>query len=217
MKHILISAFILTLLISCNNSKQEKYKKSGRLELPEPDQEVRLLGEAIQRLRNKNCTLIEPDTSICGVSLRNSETANKVFGIDKKINEKEQYQFYSNLDNETLIVSQYPGDIKNQVSLFTVYYSDKVYHGYKQLKIETFETEKGVKLGLTKQQLVNKLGTCYEIVDSTKDCLQLYYRIENPKDSRTKILARHNMPVYFGTYTFYNDKLKYFKFGFEYP
>ena len=88
---------------------------------------------------------------------------------------------------------------------------------YETLKIETFQTEKGIRLGLTKQQVIEKIGSCYAVVDSTKDCIEIYYRIENPKDSKTKILESNNMPVYYSTYTFCKDKLRYYEFGFEYP
>ena len=193
-------------------------EKNDRMELvPEPDKQERLLGEAIQKLKNSNCNFIEPDTSLCGITLRNSSSADKVIGKNNKVDEREQYGFYSLMDAETLTLTQHPGDGKNQISIFSVSYSDKADHGYKQLNVETFQTEKGIKLGLTKEQIVAKLGNCYAVVDSTKDCIELYYRIENPNDSKTKILETNNMHIYYATYTFCKNKLRYYEFGFEYP
>ena len=177
----------------------------------------RLVGEVIQKLKNSNCNFIEPDTSLCGITLRNSSSADKVIGKNNKVDEREQYSFYSLMDAETLTLTQHPGDGKNQISIFSVSYSDKADHGYKQLNVETFQTEKGIKLGLTKEQIVAKLGNCYAVVDSTKDCIELYYRIGNSNDSKTKILKTNNMPIYYATYTFCKNKLKYYEFGFEYP
>lgn len=218
MKNILTLFLLILLLTNCNNSQTKTAEQEGRLELvPEPDKHERLLSEAIQKLKTINCDFFEPDTSLCGIELRNSKTADKIIGKDNKTDERGQYHFYSLMDAETLTLTQHPGDGKNQISVFSVSYSDKLDHGYKQLQIDTFQTEKGIKLGLTKKQVIDKLGKCYAVVDSTKDCIEIYYRIENPKDSKTKILKNNNMPVYFATYTFCKDKLRYYEFGFEYP
>jgi hypothetical protein len=218
MRNILTLLLLALLLTNCNNPQTKAVAKNDRIELvPEPDKHDRLLGEAIEKLKKNNCNLFEPDTSLNGIALRNSKSTDIAIGTDNKIDEKEQYHFYSLMDVETLTLTQHPGDGKNQISIFSVSYSDKADYGYKQLKVETFQTEKGIKLGLTKQQLVDKLGNCYAVVDSTENCIELYYRIENPKDSKTKILECNNMPVYYATYTFCKDKLSYYEFGFEYP
>jgi hypothetical protein len=218
MRNILPLLLISTLLTNCNNSQTKPADKNDRIELiPEPDKHERLLGVAIQKLKKNNCDFSEPDTSLNGIILRNSKSADNVIGTDNKIDEKEQYHFYSLMGAETLTLTKHPGDGKNQISVFRVSYSDKADYGYKQLKVENFQTEKGIKLGLTKKQLIEKLGNCYAVVDSTENCIELYYRIENPKDSKTKILESNNMPVYYATYTFCNDKLRYYEFGFEYP
>lgn len=217
-RNILTLFLVIFLLTNCNNSQTKAVDKNDRLELiPEPDKHDRLLGEAIQKLRKNNCEFSEPDTSLCGIVLRNSKSADKIIGTENKTDESEQYHFYSLMDAETLTLIQHPGDRKNQISIFSVSYSDKADHGYKQLNWEAFQTEKGIKLGLTKEQVIGKLGNCYALVDSTKDCIELYYRIEKPKDSKTKILESNNMPIYYATYTFCKDKLRYYEFGFEYP
>lgn len=218
MRNSLTLLILIFFLTNCNNSQTKDVDKNDRLELvPEPDKHERLLGEAIQKLKTINCDFFEPDTSLSGIELRNSKSADKVIGTDNKPDEREQYHFYSLMDNETLTLTQHPGDGKNQISIFSVTYSDKADHGYKQLNVETFQSEKGIKLGLTKKQVVEKLGNCYAVVDSTKDCIELYYRIEIPKDSKTKLLESNNMPIYYATYTFCKDKLRYYEFGFEYP
>ena len=218
MKNILTVIIVTFLLPSCNNSKTEGFKKNDRIELvPEPDKQERLLSEAVEKLRKSNCNFVNPDTSLSGVTLRNSSSADKILGTDNIVDDNEEYHFYSLMDAETLTLKQHPGDGKNQISVFSVAFSDKAYYGYKQLNFATFQTEKGIKLGLTKEQVIEKLGNCYAVVDSIKDCIEIYYRIENPKDSRTRILETNNMPVYYGAYTFSKNKLRYYEFGFEYP
>ena len=192
--------------------------KNERVELvPEPDKHERLLGEAIQKLKTLNCDYNEPDTSLCGIILRNSKSAEKIIGTENKTDKRKQYHFYSKMDAETLTLTQHPGDGKNQISVFNVTYSDNADHGYKHLNFDTFKTEKGIKLGMTKQEVISRLGKCYVVVDSTKNLIELYYRIENPKDSKTKILESNKMPVYYATYAFLGNELKQYEFGFEYP
>jgi hypothetical protein len=83
--------------------------------------------------------------------------------------------------------------------------------------MEHFKTEKGIMLGLNKEQIISKLGNCYVVKDSVEGYMELYYRIEEPNDTRTKLLQNQNMPVYYASYTLRNDKLQKFEFGFEYP
>lgn len=78
-------------------------------------------------------------------------------------------------------------------------------------------TEKNIKLGLTRKEVVAILGPCYSTGDSTKKGITINYRFESPQDSRTKLLERQNMPIYYATYVFQHDKLVEFEFGFEYP
>jgi hypothetical protein len=158
-----------------------------------------------------------PDTSLSGIKLRDIASTFSVLGKTTVLKGDTTYSFYSHLQNETLNLTVHPGDYFNQVSIFNVKYSDKADHGYKELRNEYFETEKHIRLGISKQVLVKKLGRCYIAKDSTKGYMELYYRIELPHDSRTKLLSRQNMPIYYATYKFRNDKLDEFEFGFEYP
>ena len=60
-------------------------------------------------------------------------------------------------------------------------------------------------------------GNCYLAKDSTKTSIELNYRIEQPRDSKTKLLQNNNMPIYYANYKLKNDKLENIEFGFEYP
>jgi len=218
MKYILIIILTLTLLTSCNKLQNQTVDENDRLELvPEPDKAERLKYEAIEKLKKSNCFFSEPDTSLCGITLRNSKSATKIIGSENIIDKLDHYRFYSKLERETLTLTQHPGDVKNQISIFKVEYSNKLSYDFKQLNIDTFKTEKGIKLGLTKKQIIEKLGNCYAPIDSTKNYIELYYIIEQPKDSKSKILENNNMPQYFASYKLRNNRLEEFEFGFEYP
>ena len=218
MKNILIIILTLTLLTNCDKLQKQTADENDRLELvPEPDKAQRLKYEAIEKLKKSNCFFSEPDSSLSGITLRNSESATKIIGSENTIDKLDNYQFYSKLERETLTLTQHPGDRKNQISIFKVEYSNKLSYDFKQLDIDTFKTEKGIKLGLTKKQIIEKLGSCYATIDSTKNYIELYYIIEQPKDSKSKILKSNNMPKFFASYKLRNDRLEEFEFGFEYP
>ena len=218
MKEIILSILTILILTNCSNSETKPINNNERLEpVPEPDKHERLIGEAVQKLRTLNYDFSNPDTSLCGITLRNSLSAENILGKENKIDEREQYHFYSLMDSETLTLTQHPGDNRNQISIFNVTYSDKADHNYKQLNFETFKTEKGIKLGMTKNEVIRVLGNSYVAVDSTKNYIEIYYRIESPKDSKTRLLQKNNIPTYYALYGFSENLLKGFEFGFEYP
>ena len=149
--------------------------------------------------------------------MRDSESAETIITDKEKIDDNDQYHYYSTMYLETLTMTQHPGDGKYQISIFKVEYSDKADYGYRKLGIDTFKTEKGIKLGLSKKQIIERLGSCYVAQDSSKGYIELYYRIETPNDSKTKILENNNMPIYYASYKLWKDRLEKFEFGFEYP
>ncbi|MBE0392926.1 hypothetical protein [Flavobacterium sp. PL002] len=70
---------------------------------------------------------------------------------------------------------------------------------------------------MSKNQIIEKLGKCYAPIDSTNNYIEIYYRIQAPKDTKGKILENYNMPVYYASYKLRDDKLDNYEFGFEYP
>jgi hypothetical protein len=168
--------------------------------------------------KKRGCVYSSPDTSISKIILRDSKNATSTLGnLDEKSKEDEKYHFYSTMYRETLTMTQRPGDGKYSISIFEVKYSDKADYGYRKLQIDTFKTEKGIKLGLTKNQVIEKLGACYVAKDSSSNRINLYYKIETPNDTKSKLLKRENMPMYFASYVFFNGRLERFEFGYEYP
>jgi len=218
MLRFIITILTVFVLTACHNSQDKTSSTKDRVELvPEPDKDLREKYEAEQKLKTNGCIFLNPDTSLSKIKLRDSESAETIIADKDKIDDNDQYHYYSTMYRETLTMTQHPGDGKYQISIFKVEYSDKADYGYRKLNIDTFKTEKGIKLGLNKKQIIERLGSCYVANDSSKGYIELYYRLETPNDSKTKILESNNMPIYYASYKLWNDRLKKFEFGFEYP
>ena len=126
--------------------------------------------------------------------------------------------FFSSKDRKQVLeVHVYPGDGISQVSYFKI--GNAVLSGPKAAasSIAEFVSEKGIRLGITKEELISLLGSCFTTKDSSANSITLSFRLELPADSKTGFLKRQNMPVYYADYKFVDNKLSAFEFGFEYP
>jgi hypothetical protein len=218
MKKIRLLIFPILLLANCSSSSEKRNTENRRMEfIPEPDKAERLKYEAIQKLRNSDCIIENPSVSVCGIELQNMESTIAIIGNKDNADTLGEYHYYSNFESETLTLTQYPGDAKFQISILKVETSTKASFGYRQLNVASFKTEKGIKLGMNKKQIIEKLGNCYAPIDSTDGYIEIYYRIESPKDTDSKLLEKNNMPMYYASYKLWNDKLVQYEFGFEYP
>ena len=217
MKRIFIAILTITLLTNCNNSKNKTVNKTDRIELvPEADKEIREEYEK-QKENQLSCVFSEPDTSVVGIKIRNAESTLNILGKKIKLEGDSTHVFYSNDKKQKLGLTVHPGDSYSEVSIFNISYADKSKLNLREINSKEFETEKGIKLGISKRQIIEKLGTCYLVKDSSQNSIQLNYRLELPTDSKTKILKTNNMPIYYASYKLTNDKLENIEFGFEYP
>lgn len=218
MRNIRFTIIILSIFTNCKDSNSKVIKNNVRIELvPEPDIEERLKYEAVDALKKDTCIFKNPDISINNLIIRDSESADKIIGSDNIIDLNEQYHFYSKSKREILTLNQHPGDGRNSISIFKVSKNYKNDVEYKILNIDKFKSEKEIKLGVSKSFVVNNLGECYKEIIHSDNYTEIYYRIEQPNDSETELLIKHNMPVYYASYKFLNNKLFEFEFGLEYP
>jgi len=159
------------------------------------------------------------DTTINGVVLlRNSASIERNFGdLMKKIDLKKDIpdvRIKNQSGTQYLRLAFYPGDNKNVFSLFEVSNNSLGSQNALSSSILNFDTESGIKLGLSKTEVINKKGNNYQ--ESKKgDLIKLRYEIDEKKDK--KFLDKYNMPLYVAEYFFKNDVLETFSFGFEYP
>lgn len=218
MKKFFLAILTISLLTNCNNSQTKSVDKSDRLELvPEPDKELREEYKKKQELNKSKCSFIDPDTSVVGIKIRNVESTLSILGKQTKLEGDSTHVFYSSDKKQKLGLTVHPGDYYSQVSIFNISYSDNSKQNVRQIKSKEFATEKGIKLGISKREIIEKLGTCYVAKDSTKNGIVLSYGLELPNDSKTKLLTSNNMPIYYATYRLKKDKLENIEFGFEYP
>ena len=216
MLRLTVFVTLLFYLISCSNSDNNSVVIDKRISPPEPDKDLREKYEAEKKTIATACVFDNPDTSISTIKLRDAESARKVLKVTRLQGDTTNY-FYNRDNNEELGVTVHPGDYNSQVSIFQVKYADKSKTKRTLLPLDRFETEKGIVLGLTRQDVVERLGHCYNSIDSTTNSITINYRLESRQDSKTKLLQRQNMPIYYATYKFGNNKLVMFEFGFEYP
>lgn len=163
-----------------------------------------------------SCSLENPDTSVSGIILRAENSISRVLGKQIKLPGDATHHFYSKNKEQVLSMTVHAGDGSNLVSIFSVKYIGNYKPKYRVSNINSFETEKGIHLGISKNEVINKLGKCIT-ADSKKGIASIYYRLEKPQDSKTKLLERQNMPIYYAVYYFKKDTLVEFEFGFEYP
>jgi hypothetical protein len=214
MLRLTVSVTLLFCLASCSDSNNKPVVIDKRISPPEPDKDLREKYEAQQKA--KACTFDNPDTSLSGINLRDPKSVTAVLKV-AQLNGDTTYHFHSKNNKEDLGVTVHPGDGYSQVSIFQVRYADNSKAKATPLDIEHFTTEKGIKLGLTKKEVVARLGNCFTTSDSAKNSIAINYRLESPQDSKTKLLERQNIPIYYATYKFIDNKLIKFEFGFEYP
>lgn len=196
---------LIAMLASCKDSNQESVAADAKDTT-----------ETALRRESSACEFNNPDTSLSGIVLRDSETAEKLLGVKELLGDT-AYYFSSKDRNQILEVKVYPGDGISQVSYFRVGSAVSAVSKAAPTSIVEFASEKGIRLGIAKEELVSLLGNCFTEKDSSASAITLSYRLELPADSKTGFLKRQNMPIYHGAYKFVNDKLSEFEFGFEYP
>ena len=126
-------------------------------------------------------------------------------------------KFYSASGNQYVNLLVWPGGSKNKVDYIEVGYEESSPVTQNKTNISEFMSEKGIKLGLTHNEVVNILGECYTTVTDSNDVKVIEYKLEPPKDTKSRLMYRVNMPVYVAKYCFSKEKLLLFEFGFEYP
>ncbi len=157
---------------------------------------------------------IVPDISVNDIKL--SDTTTVVLGYsDLKYNvieDKEElpYVIFTN-ENKTEILKLYLfyGTKKNEFYQAEISpYDKKIVPN--PTKYANFSTESGIKLGISKKDLIKIKGNNFVETNHV-----LRYEISDYEKSH--FLEKYNMPIYFAEYTFDQDKLSKIYFGFEYP
>jgi len=166
---------------------------------------------------NANQKKFTPDTSINKVlSLHNpysfrafiSQTDTLV--LYSNIREAPVFIFFNYDKTEYLILYQYEGAKKYSFDCFEFGYNNQ--NAYEGIKTDYpfFETESGIKPGITYDELIKIKGKPDKIIGDT-----VQYVINDLSNSI--FLRKYNMPEYFMICIFSGKKLTKIKFGFTYP
>lgn len=172
---------------------------------------VSLLGCAKNETYRDN---IVPDISINDIKL--SDTTAVVLGYsDLKYNIIE--------DKEVLPYAIFTNENKTEILKLYLFYGTKRNEFYQAeispydkktisnpTKYKNFSTESGIKLGISKKDLIKIKGNNFVETNHI-----LRYEISDYENSH--FLEKYNLPIYFAEYTFDQDKLCKIYFGFEYP
>ena len=172
---------------------------------------VSVLGCAKNETYKEN---IVPDISVNDIKL--SDTAAVVLGYsDLKYNIIE--------DKEVLPYAIFTNENKTEILKLYLFYGTKRNEFYQveispydkktvpnPTKYKNFSTESGVKLGISKKDLIKIKGNNFVETNNI-----LWYEISDYEKSH--FLEKYNLPIYFAEYTFDQDKLRKIYFGFEYP
>ena len=157
---------------------------------------------------------IVPDISVNDIKL--SDTTAVVLGYsDLKYNviegkEELPYIIFTN-ENKTEVLKLYLfyGTKRNEFYQAEISPYDKKTIS-NPTKYKNFSTESGIKLGISKKNLIKIKGNNFVETNHV-----LRYEISDYEKSH--FLEKYNLPIYFAEYTFDQDKLSKIYFGFEYP
>lgn len=202
MKNILLLS-VLLILLSCQNDPKQSAPTS------EPQKET--------KTKTANCVFEQPDLTFAGMNLLDTNSTKKILGNQIKLKAKSHF-YLSELKSQYIKLIVHPGDYVNAISIFKTGYTNDALKSSKNTTIsQPFQSEKGIQLGITKEVLTEKLGNCFKVQNQRKNSLSLLYKIEAPQDTKDGLLKRHNLPIYYATYKFWDNKLTEIEFGFEYP
>lgn len=192
-----------------------------------------------QKINNKTILesndIVRKDIDSIKEEVKVDSTINKILLIRDDESIKKFYSDYENLcyidiighpyisfinNNATqyLLAYTYEGDIAYSFSSFEIGYIREKEE--KQLNSKTvrtkykdFETESGIRLGMTLSDLVYVKGSDYTIKYNNSDSIIIF----NIDENNSGFVRRYSMATYVMEYTIKKNKIQKIYFGFEYP
>lgn len=215
-KVFILSGLIIlgTLFGSCKNALKNKSNKQIEV----------LVRQDSSSVPKDNESRVNPDTTINKRLILDDANSTEDFYPDYKnlfwiegIREQLVSIFSNKSKSQYLLAYFYEGSSKNAFDCFEIGYwtEEKKLDKQKYFKTKEagFETESGIKLGMSLADLIQKKGSDYKI-ETQKDTI-ITYRIDNQKES--DFLQRYRMPGYFMSFTVKDSKICHIMFGFDYP
>ena len=223
--YLILTVFLA--LTACSNQTADK-SQTDKISADNSSTATTSVDSLPDETKNKNiklatdatfpCQLSNPDTSVFNIILNNSNSTIKQIGnqraLEREYGELPFEKYCTQDKKQTLTLFIHPGGSINEFSEFEVtYYSPT--DSAQTLATNSFVTNSGIKLGLSKEKVIIILGNCFKTVrtDKTKEIIK--YHVDDLTQSN--FLQRYRYPSYYAEYEFQNDKLARLRFGFEYP
>ena len=173
----------------------------------------------------KTTSNVVPDTTVNSkIYLENYESTsqfydkNKSLDLVERIRESPVAIFLNKSGQEYLLAYQYEGSTEKAFSCFEIGYFKDEKSLAKAKSIQTtevgFETESGLHLGMSLENLKKIKGNDFEII-KLENFVIVKYKIDNFETS--PFLRKYNMPGYFIEAHSKNNRISKIKFGFDYP
>lgn len=218
-KKTIIAGLFIVFFWSCKNQKTDlKYAKSISME-SNSDSTAKKTSPLI--IMAKQAEII-PDTTINNKLKLDNYSSIELFTRDYKsiktiedVRESPIAAFLNSNGKEYLFAYHYEGNTKNSFSLFEVGYVKDIKQKieFNSVDERIFETENGIRLGLSLKNLIDIKGDEYKL-SIEKDSI-ITYRING--DSNSNFLNRYGMPGYFIECRIKNAMISSLRFGFDYP
>lgn len=165
------------------------------------------------------CQLEQPDLGVAGMRLLDPNSARSVVGAQARLYDGEEdlpHARFVNNDGaqELSLFAQFDADIDqySEAEVKEATSSALVLDG---VAVAEFVTERGVRLGMTTDEVVSLIGACVKAREASGVFEIVQYEILS-REMSPKMRA-FGFQVYFAEYEFQNGQLIRFRFGFENP
>jgi len=166
-----------------------------------------------------------PDTTVNNIRLENGRSfidkfkrdTLKIWGRFKETGDEDFpfVDFQNQNGTQILKLIFHPGNWTNRFSEFKIQYAGAYTEKDKAIRIDDkeFVTEKGIKLGTSKTDLIKRIGKPTTI-QNLNGSEKIEYRTN---DEKSNFLRQYGKIEYFAIYTIVDGKVNEFHFGFIYP
>jgi len=229
MSKIMFTLILSVSLLGCqsNNEKTDVVGETTELVVAEPlkTDTASILKQVKNIIPEKKAINIVPDTTINKrlflenyKSLSNFYSSEKPLVLVERLRESPVIIFGNKSNKEYLLAYQYEGNTENAYSCFEIGYFEEdknvSLEKFNQTDETNFQTESGLRLGLSLEEVIRIKGQEYE-QQKSGDYIVLNYKIEDYENSL--FLKEYNMPGYFIEIRLKDNIVRKITFGFDYP
>jgi len=165
------------------------------------------------------CRMKDPDLSVAGITLLDSESAARVLGSGLELKGGEDdlpyAEFVSRDGMQALVVFSHYGAVLDEYAEVEVRAAGSEALVLKDLPVDAFKTTRGVEMGLSADAIISLFGTCFKAREASDNGEIIQYELK--REQMEPALKARGQDAYFAEYEFASGKLVRFRFGFESP